>query len=172
MSADEAVRAEAWDVIAKIRDASPRRPNDASTDDIVDALAAAGLLAASTASGTDEAGGMLTRYYDLMEEMAGDDQVLRERVAAGRARLAARSEDDGLRRLAEWLVSLDDDTPESPGRQARRTVTLTIIIERARRALAPVAKRAEQDEGTAGQRPGHDHQASETPAPTNPGDPR
>lgn len=37
--------------------------------------------------------------------------------------------------LTEWLVSLDDDDPESPGRVARRTVTLTAIIERARKAL-------------------------------------
>lgn len=37
--------------------------------------------------------------------------------------------------LAEWLVSLDDDDPASPGRKDRQTVTLTQIINRARAAL-------------------------------------
>jgi len=33
-----------------------------------------------------------------------------------------------------WLISLDDDDPRSPGRQDRRTVSLTQIINRARAA--------------------------------------
>jgi len=40
-----------------------------------------------------------------------------------------------LRGLAEWLVAMDDDDPESIGRQDRRTVTLTAIIDRALAAL-------------------------------------
>jgi hypothetical protein len=47
---------------------------------------------------------------------------------------------DGLRELAEWLVSLDDDDSDSPGRCDRRTVTLTQIIDRARNALQGGAK--------------------------------
>lgn len=39
--------------------------------------------------------------------------------------------------LLRWLVSLDDDDPESPGRVDRRTVTLTRIVDRARAALDP-----------------------------------
>lgn len=35
-----------------------------------------------------------------------------------------------MRELVDWLVSLDD--PEGPGFEARRTVTLTKIIEKAR----------------------------------------
>jgi len=99
VSADEAVRAEAavgalmwaaWTV-----EHSPGIQHQArAVTEIRDRAAA---LAASTAGGTDEAGRMLARYYDLMDEMAGDDQVLRKRIAAGRARLAARSGDDGLR---------------------------------------------------------------------------
>ena len=34
----------AWQIIADIRDNSPRHPNDASTDNIVSALHVAGLL--------------------------------------------------------------------------------------------------------------------------------
>jgi hypothetical protein len=37
-------RQQVWDVIASIRDAAPRLPNDASTDEIIDALVDAGLL--------------------------------------------------------------------------------------------------------------------------------
>lgn len=37
-------RQRVWDVIALVRDAGPRLPNDASTDDIIDALVDAGLL--------------------------------------------------------------------------------------------------------------------------------
>lgn len=40
---------------------------------------------------------------------------------------------DALVELAEWLVSLDD--VDGPGSDARRTVTLTQIINRARAAL-------------------------------------
>ena len=40
---------------------------------------------------------------------------------------------DALVDLAEWLVSLDD--VDGPGAEARRTVTLTQIINRARAAL-------------------------------------
>lgn len=60
-----------------------------------------------------------------------------EREAAERAAWlngAAPPVSDGdLRDLAEWLVSLDD--VEGPGAEARRTVTLTQIINRAREAL-------------------------------------
>jgi hypothetical protein len=38
-----------------------------------------------------------------------------------------------LREFAEWLVSLDE--VEGPGAEARRTVTLTQIIQKARAAL-------------------------------------
>jgi hypothetical protein len=38
--------------------------------------------------------------------------------------------------FAEWLVTLDDDDPGSTGRRARQTVTLTLIIDKAREALA------------------------------------
>jgi hypothetical protein len=41
--------------------------------------------------------------------------------------------------FAEWVVSLDDDDPESPGRQERRTVTLTQIVGRARAAIGGAA---------------------------------
>lgn len=37
--------------------------------------------------------------------------------------------------FAAWIVSWDDDYPSSPGRVDRQTVTLTRIVERARRAL-------------------------------------
>jgi hypothetical protein len=37
--------------------------------------------------------------------------------------------------FAEWLVSMDDPDPDSAGFQARRTATLSQIIERARAAL-------------------------------------
>ena len=37
--------------------------------------------------------------------------------------------------FAEWIVSLDDDDPDSPGRQDRKTVTLSNIIDRAKAAL-------------------------------------
>lgn len=40
---------------------------------------------------------------------------------------------ESLVALAEWLVMLDD--PDGPGAVARRTVTLTQIINRARAAL-------------------------------------
>lgn len=40
-----------------------------------------------------------------------------------------------LRSLAEWLVSLDDDDPNSPGRQDRKTITLNKIISRAKESL-------------------------------------
>lgn len=40
-----------------------------------------------------------------------------------------------LRAFAEWVVALDDDDPESPGRLARRTVRLDDLIRRARAAL-------------------------------------
>lgn len=43
----------AWDVIADVRDAHPRVPNDADTYDIVNALNAAGLLVAKL-PGDDE----------------------------------------------------------------------------------------------------------------------
>ncbi len=57
-----------------------------------------------------------------------------DRLLAGPLRqlIAERNQ---ARELATWLVTLDDDDPESPGRQERRTVTLTQIINRARRAL-------------------------------------
>lgn len=42
---------------------------------------------------------------------------------------------DPLRQFAEWIVSLDDDDPQSPGRIDRRSVTLNIIVEAAREAL-------------------------------------
>lgn len=48
----------------------------------------------------------------------------------------ARRQLADLRSFASWLVSLDDDNPDSPGRQERRTVTLSQIIDRARVALA------------------------------------
>jgi Fe-S-cluster formation regulator IscX/YfhJ len=37
--------------------------------------------------------------------------------------------------FAEWLISLDDDDPNSAGRKDRQTITLTKIIERAKEAL-------------------------------------
>lgn len=40
-----------------------------------------------------------------------------------------------LKAFAEWLVSLDDDDPNSPGRKDRQTVTLTQIVNRAKEAL-------------------------------------
>lgn len=47
---------------------------------------------------------------------------------------AAEVNSGPLREFAEFVVSLDDD-PESPGRQARRTVTLAQLVDRARAAL-------------------------------------
>lgn len=40
-----------------------------------------------------------------------------------------------LEDFAEWVVSLDDIDPDSPGHKDRQTVTLTDIITRARQAL-------------------------------------
>lgn len=40
-----------------------------------------------------------------------------------------------LAEFAEWLISLDDDDPNSPGRKDRQTVTLTKIINKAKEAL-------------------------------------
>lgn len=37
--------------------------------------------------------------------------------------------------FARWIVSLDDDDPDSPGRKERQTITLTKIVERAKEAL-------------------------------------
>jgi transcriptional regulator GlxA family with amidase domain len=37
----DAMYEQLWDAVAKVRDASPRVPNDASTDDIVEAVLAA-----------------------------------------------------------------------------------------------------------------------------------
>lgn len=42
---------------------------------------------------------------------------------------------DRLKAFAEWVVSLDDDDPNSPGRLERKTVNLTQIINRAKEAL-------------------------------------
>lgn len=42
---------------------------------------------------------------------------------------------DRLKEFAEWIVSMDDDDPNSPGRKDRQTVTLTQIINRAKEAL-------------------------------------
>jgi hypothetical protein len=43
--ADQTVESDAWAVISNLRDQHPRVPNDCPTEYIVDALAAAGLLA-------------------------------------------------------------------------------------------------------------------------------
>jgi hypothetical protein len=49
-------------------------------------------------------------------------------------RTLALTTDQGAVSVLEWLVSMDD--PDDPsGLEARRTVTLTAIIERARAAL-------------------------------------
>lgn len=40
-----------------------------------------------------------------------------------------------VREFARWIVSLDDDDPDSPGRKDRQTVNLTKIINRAKEAL-------------------------------------
>lgn len=40
-----------------------------------------------------------------------------------------------LREFARWIVSMDDDDPESPGRQDRRVTGLNDIINRAKEAL-------------------------------------
>lgn len=37
-----------------------------------------------------------------------------------------------LREFVDWIISLDDDDPNSPGRKDRQTITLNKIIERAR----------------------------------------
>lgn len=47
---------------------------------------------------------------------------------------AIRVENEQLRAFAEWLVSMDD-SEDVLGREARRTVILTNIIDRARAAL-------------------------------------
>jgi hypothetical protein len=57
-------------------------------------------------------------------------------AAAERERDAARGKLDKVCSLAGWLVSLDDDDPDSPGRVERRTVTLNQIIGKARDVLA------------------------------------
>lgn len=46
MPDDQSVKEDAWAVIANLRDQHPRVPNDCPTEYIVEALAAAGLLAA------------------------------------------------------------------------------------------------------------------------------
>lgn len=40
-----------------------------------------------------------------------------------------------MRDFISWLVSLDDDDPNSPGRRDRQAITLTQIIEKAKVAL-------------------------------------
>lgn len=47
MADERTVESDAWAVISNLRDQHPRVPNDCPTDYIVEALAAAGLLAAS-----------------------------------------------------------------------------------------------------------------------------
>lgn len=42
---------------------------------------------------------------------------------------------ESVRDLVEWLATLDDPDPASQGFQDRRTVTLTQIVERAKKAL-------------------------------------
>lgn len=42
---------------------------------------------------------------------------------------------EGIANFARWIVSLDDDDPNSPGRKERQTITLTKIINRAKQAL-------------------------------------
>lgn len=39
---------------------------------------------------------------------------------------------DQLLEFRDWIISLDDDDPESPGRKERQTITLTKIIDKAR----------------------------------------
>lgn len=53
-------------------------------------------------------------------------------LVAANSRVATSRRDE-LLELARWLVSLDD--VDGPGRDERRTVTLTRIIDRARAAL-------------------------------------
>lgn len=88
-------------------------------------------------------------------ELRAEVERLRDALTNTRAAMGARIEDRDrmlrdimrerdeawqqvadLRAFASWLVSLDDDNPDSPGRQERRTVTLSQIIDRARVALA------------------------------------
>lgn len=47
-------------------------------------------------------------------------------------------QDDRYYRMYEfcqWIIALDDDDPDSPGRKERQTITLNKIIEKARGAL-------------------------------------
>jgi len=68
------------------------------------------------------------RVYSAQYEGDGSLTLLAEPVEDNRLPTLNR-----LRELADWLVSLDD--VEGPGAEARRTVTLTQIINRAREAL-------------------------------------
>lgn len=49
--------------------------------------------------------------------------------------LLTESPAKSLAEFARWIVSMDDDDPESQGRKDRQTITLTKIIEKARLAL-------------------------------------
>jgi len=64
------------------------------------------------------------RVVELEEQIRG--MVARDR--------AATEADAALRELAQWLISMDD-LEQPAGLEARRTVTLTRIIDRARQAL-------------------------------------
>jgi hypothetical protein len=65
----------------------------------------------------------------------GDGPPLWPPYAGRRFALVSPAEIERLRTLAEWLVSMDD-SDNREGLEARRTVTLTQIIDRARAALA------------------------------------
>lgn len=75
------------------------------------------------------------RLMDLSEVARDHAAVLVRAALAG-------GPDEPLRALAEWLVSMDDPE-DANGREERRIVTLTRIIENARAALAAARPAAE-----------------------------
>lgn len=63
--------------------------------------------------------------------------------------MSDQTTDSELREFAQWLVSMDD--PEDVhGREQRRAVTLTAIIDRARSALAAHAEQLREDDPDVG----------------------
>lgn len=50
----------------------------------------------------------------------------------GRPELEEQAHYSACMDFIDWIISLDDDDPNSPGRKDRQTITLNKIIERAK----------------------------------------
>jgi hypothetical protein len=51
----------------------------------------------------------------------------------GRAEDEEQQHYSDLMDFRDWILSLDDDDPESPGRKERKTITLNKIVQKARK---------------------------------------